>query len=247
MANNAPLTFRKSGDPLSIPAGDYNAFIDAANYVKAQTAPGALTGPGVDREIWLRNDTGAAVDRFAILYPTGPVLPPTADNRAEFDSRIILKGIKPFLPTSYGLFAVAQTPADKDKLVRCKTYGLTPVKLDLTDGHWGRADCVDGESAYLVSHPAGSAQIVWSAPEADDETGLFDALVSLNFGGWWPRPLRGTTDASDANKVYLTGGFAIESVYSAWTGDAPGTSTAVLVDWLDGAPRYVIWQCPAEA
>lgn len=241
----APLQFRQAGEPLRIPAGDYNAFVDAANFAKQQRL-GADPRPDNDPYIWLRNDSGVDVDRFAILYPTGPVIPPTADNRAEFDNRLILKGIAPFLPTSYGLFAVTQAPAAKGKLVRCKTYGLTPVRLDLTDGSWGRADCKNGETDYLVSHPAGSAQIVWQAPEADDETGLFDALVDLNFGSWWPKPLHGTTDSVDYTKVYLTGGFVLESVYSRWTGSAPGTSTETLVDWF-GSPRHVVWLCPPEA
>lgn len=193
----------------------------------------------------MRNNTGDYLPKFGIMWIEKPLTPPN-DGRKEFQSIIAYSGKKPQAPIHYGLFCVAQRPIRKEQVGPCKVTGLTAIKLEQADYAFGRADIKDSEIGRLVTHPAGSAQVIWRADSPGDD-GYYDAIVSLNFGGWWPRPLRGTTDASDANKVYLTGGFAIESVYSAWTGDAPGTSTAVLVDWLDGAPRYVIWQCPAEA
>lgn len=85
----------QSGDPLKIPAGTFNTFVDAAqDFLRRQRSIGRT--PVADRPpfetVLLKNASGADRGRFEVLGIDGPVFTPT-DSLEAFTSGIALAGV----------------------------------------------------------------------------------------------------------------------------------------------------------
>ena len=83
-----------TGEPMSIPAATFNAFIDAAEDYQRRRQDQSRTAGRDSRHtgiVAVKNASGSAKDRFAVLGIDSPVFGP-ADNADEFKSRLALKG-----------------------------------------------------------------------------------------------------------------------------------------------------------
>ena len=95
------------GQPLGISAEAHNAMLDAA---RAHRQAGTLAGREAARAvadrgvIWVRNNTGAALDQFGVVAIGLPII--TADaNENEFKQRVTFEGGTP-AASDTGQFAV---------------------------------------------------------------------------------------------------------------------------------------------
>jgi hypothetical protein len=173
------------GETLRIPAGAYNAFIDAAqDFQRRQrdqtsTSKAAPLPGGV---VLVRNDSGADRERFEILGVDGPLFGPS-DNLDEFKNRPALVGVTPAADVHKGRFVVLMEPVKAGELARALAVGITPVRLVISEPEEGEdvdkfADVGDGPES-LASSKDGTAAILW----AENSPGEGWALVRFPAGG----------------------------------------------------------------
>jgi len=159
-------------------ARDWNTFIDAAKFFKRNrfaAGVGALPAPQRDGGIlYVRNDSGAARDRFDVLGISGVLFDADA-NQAGFDNQPALKGITPAIADHEGQFVVLLAPAAEDAIVPCLLDGWTRARVNIQTAGDGFAEVTDGDASQLTSNPAGSARILF----APDGTGTQECLVRL--------------------------------------------------------------------
>ncbi len=154
------------GDPLAgLPAGAYNAFVDAARAHQARQGDEGAGTPAPPREsgvVLVKNNSGADVARYGVLGIDGVLISPT-DNEGEFCERPCLEGITPATAAHRGHFVILAEPIPKDKLGRAWLTGHCVARI------WMRqavtlhpyADVKDGDSGHLESAEEGRAEILW--------------------------------------------------------------------------------------
>jgi hypothetical protein len=179
------------GQPLRVPAPDYNAFIDAAlDYQRRQSGTRRPGDHATARDrgiILVQNDTGADLEQYDVVglgQTTGGVWPTPDDNEAEF-----LAGGNCFsgqLPTvaHRGRFAIvlgAMAGTEGQHAIGpALLAGVVPAYVAVQDsGDWW-ADVNDGEHATLASGRSGAAQILYKSAGG---TGLMWCLVRLGSTG----------------------------------------------------------------
>ena len=118
---------------LVIPADAFNGFVDAANYVHARrhnTESDAADEFGQTGIVRVRNNTGFALSRFAVLALSEPIIGPAA-NLQEFKNKVNFEGGTPYDPVAAGRFAVLLEPLDINVIGRGIEAGIfeprTPV------------------------------------------------------------------------------------------------------------------------
>ena len=169
----------QSGQPLVIPAGAYNAFIDTAlDFRQRTTHLGQGRQPSFAQAslVLVRNDSGSDLDRFEILGIDAPVIDPE-DNEEAFKNRVAVSGVTPVSDTHVGRFVVLAEPVKSGKIGRAFAAGICPVKIDVADESQDCrfAEIAEDLSSNLEVNPSGSAAILWRA----GGTGLQWALVRL--------------------------------------------------------------------
>ena len=177
----------QSGQPLVIPAGAYNAFIDTAlDFRQRTTHLGQGRQPSVAQPslVLVRNDSGSDLDRFEILGIDAPVIDPV-DNEEAFKNRVAVSGVTPVIAppeedpgdTHVGRFVVLAEPVKIGKIARAYAAGICPVKIDVADESQDCrfAEIAEDLSSNLEVNPSGSAAILWRA----GGTGRQWALVRL--------------------------------------------------------------------
>jgi len=153
------------GQPISgIPAAAYNAALDAA---RAYQQSGTLVGrkaalQAAPSEIWVRNNSAAAVHAFDVLALGLPIIVP-ADNESEFEQQVMFEGGTPSVPADLGEWAVCLEPIPAGKIGRARASGLCQVRLYVPDGQeeYEFADVADGATGYLLLQREGPAQVLW--------------------------------------------------------------------------------------
>ncbi|MFH1022136.1 MAG: hypothetical protein V1809_01965 [Planctomycetota bacterium] len=159
------------GQRLSIPAGAYNAFIDAAEVHKKRLV--GITGGenpffapmGI---LLVRNDSGGPRERFDVLGLDEIVISPE-DNDREFKNHPILAGVVPDITKHRGRFGVLQEPVGSGMFARAMILGITPVKVAVPTGiTCRRADITDGVSGHLTEWGNGSAEVLWHGGGTDE-------------------------------------------------------------------------------
>jgi len=127
----------KSGQFLEgIPHKAWNAFVDAARYVKGQQ--GSLSRPAI-RDVpqtgivRVKNTTSGTKDRFEVLGIGGVFPEPTANLNA-FKSGPVLHGVEPLGDTYRGRFAILLEPAFPDSIVSACVAGVCVAKVDVDQG-----------------------------------------------------------------------------------------------------------------
>jgi hypothetical protein len=82
---------------------------------------------------FIRNDSGAAVERFGLLGISGVVVDQT-ETETEFFNRPVFTGVAPDLDVhGTGQVAVIQRAASAGAVVECRTFGTTPILVALPD------------------------------------------------------------------------------------------------------------------
>jgi len=153
----------QAGQPLEIPAGTFNTFIDTA---RAHLARQRSTQTGTDRSardpdvVLVRNDSGYDLARFEVLGVSDVVISP-ADNLDEFKNGIVLTGTTPSLANHFGRFVVLLEPLAAGQIGRACASGMCQVRINVVDEADQYADVRDGSRATLESTDRGASYIYW--------------------------------------------------------------------------------------
>ncbi len=150
----------KSGDPLRIPAGAYNAFVDAAVDLRQRQHEETREPQRLRRDndvILVLNSTASTVNRFGVLAITDPIILPS--NALELE-RMAFTGVVPQAEHE-GKFAILLETAAPGAIVRAALGGVVPVKVGLLDPNHEFADIAAGMTDRLESGESGAAQILW--------------------------------------------------------------------------------------
>lgn len=184
----------RSGDPLRIPAGDWNRIIDAtrAHYDQALSQGGnsgggaATAGTKQSNIVLARNDTGADQPRGAILGIDGPII--TADDHLdEYLRQTAVKVVEPTDEEHLGRLVVTLDPLAAGAIGRVYIDGVCPAQIDVTNEAHTTAGIVPGDTSKLWSGKPG-VEIVWAA----GGTGVVWALVRLGGPiGFWAEIIDG--------------------------------------------------------
>jgi hypothetical protein len=223
------------GQKLRIPASTYNAFIDAAvaHQKRAHdvSASDAVRTPSATALV--RNDTGVAQGRFAVLGIAGFIIEP-ADNLDGFHERTALVGVAPIAAGSEGVgelhtedsFAILAEPLDDGEIGRAWIHGAAPVLVDVDDESHRYAKLVHGETGHLITAESGPVVILWR--EATDVVPVW-AVVR------WGSANAGQM-AFPVNLVQVGGTQGTDSTAASWTYDVFGLDDAVAALVEDAAP-----------
>jgi len=153
------------GQPLTIPANTFNAFVDAALDYQKRKLSQQSTGMRSERQhgiVLVRNDSGADRDRFDVLGVSGPVFDPATDPEA-FKNYPAMTGVTPTEDDHLGKFVILLEPVPAGKLARAIATGVVTARVDVPDEDYPYrlADITDGSAANLTVAKIGSAAILW--------------------------------------------------------------------------------------
>ena len=189
------------GERVTLPAAAWNAFIDAANYVRSRRhnteseAVDEFRQTGIVR---VRNNTGFAQPRFAVLALSEPIIGPAA-NLQEFKSKPSFEGHTPYAPIAAGRFAVLLEPLAAGAIGRGIVAGVTPVQVTVDPAHlYDYAEMEPGNTQSLRNVPHGSARVLWVEPVGSTRRW---AIVRLD-GGDYQAHVMILSNAPDADGYY---------------------------------------------
>lgn len=177
IAGGTSLGHVRRGELLRIPAGAYNAFVDAALRDRDQALSMRTGGSSASSDagvVHVRNDSGGDLSRFQVLGIDSPVIAPS-DDELTFLNQVIVSGVTPDVDLHTNLFVVLLDSLGDGKIGRAVLSGLCPVVVDVSDEAHLYADVTDAQSGYLTSGTTGAAQILWK----ESGTGPVWALVRL--------------------------------------------------------------------
>lgn len=162
-------TLRKvvPGDPLSIPAASYNAFVDAALAHKDSARAGALPlGAARWTDIVLvRNNTDAPRARFESLGIDGLAIA-EADNPEQFAAQPVLEGVEAGLAHA-GVACVLLQPVEPGQIAKAAVSGVVPAMVRMRSEQQRFADVDPDRPGLLRTWHRGSAQLLWVQPPQD--------------------------------------------------------------------------------
>ncbi len=168
----------KSGDPLCIPAGAYNAFVDAAVDLRQRQHNENRDPQRLRRDgdvILLLNSTASTVNRFGVLAITDPIILPADALELE---RVAFTGVVPAAEHT-GKFAILLETAAPGAIARAAMGGVVPVKVGLLDPNHEFADIAAGMTDRLESGDSGAAQILWVETSISPVRQAFVRLPSI--------------------------------------------------------------------
>lgn len=186
----ANLRHVQRGQPLTIPADDWNRIVDATRaFYEQQGTRGGLATVGISggrqaSVVLIKNASGQDQDRFAVLGIDAPIITPGAEgNEDEFKRQVALSCVTPTADHA-GRFVVLQEPLADGAIGRACVSGVTVVRLQMENEDDTIADVADGESGHLVSGTSGNAVILWKEEEGEGDTsGGRWAIVRIGGGG----------------------------------------------------------------
>jgi hypothetical protein len=192
----------RSGEAVSIKASTWNAFVDAAEYVRtARTSAGgggvrSGLGGGV---VAIRNASGKDLGRFAALAVSGVCVTPDS-NEDEFVSCLpTLEGVCMTEDLSDGAFAVLLEPVAADAVGRAVVSGIVPAKVTVgSAGHGYAVPTVGSSTGAMESAASGYARILWAGTGDQPRW----CLLQLGGGGG------GAAEGDTAVMCQVTGGSA---------------------------------------
>lgn len=161
-----PLKKVLPGQRLEIPAGAFNAFMDAARFVRSHQHD-ELQDPGAEFRqttiVKIRNQAGQSLPRYSVLALREPIIGP-ADKLREFKNKVNFEGYKPEAPSKCEKFAVLFEPLAEVAIGRGIVAGVTPIQVYVVRESDTGAELVEDETAYLRSSPFGQTRILWKEP-----------------------------------------------------------------------------------
>jgi hypothetical protein len=182
--------FRKvqPGQRLEIPADAWNAFLDAARWVRQQQlASEHEAGPEIRQAtiVKIRNESGGDRQRFDIVGVQVPIIPPK-DNLQEFQNKLAMIGVMP--ADHVGKFAVLLEPLASGAIGRAVIAGVAICRLMVNPAQlYAFAQVIPGNPDALQNVPHGSARVLWIQPyDPDDPSSLYRrwAVVRLDDGDY---------------------------------------------------------------
>ncbi len=199
----ANLKHVQSGQPLRIPAKDWNAIIDAtrahyehqANVASNKPASLGTLSTGI---IYVKNASGTDQDRFAVLGIDTPIILPdesSGGHEEEFKRQVALSCVMPVVPTHSGKFVILAEPLADGAIGRAYIDGVCVVRLRVPNeqNQGTQADIVDDDSTVLEvasgGGGGGAAQVIWRE-EVTSSPGECWAIVRLGPAtrdGYWAR------------------------------------------------------------
>jgi hypothetical protein len=153
------------GQPFRPSAHQWNAFQAAADAHQRQAlgsprTPGSYVEQGSNTVIMIRNDCGADRKQFEILGLDDVLFTPD-DNLQEFLNSPAFKAVEPATADHRTKFVILLEPIAEDRIGLALLYGLTAVKLNVTDANHTHAVLSDGVYTKLRTAFCGPAQILW--------------------------------------------------------------------------------------
>lgn len=161
-----------AGQRVRLPAAAFNSMLDSAQALKNRAhdtsadLSQAWPSTGI---VYVKNDSGAARDRFDVLGVSAPLILP-ADNLGEFQKRVTLSGVMPD-SASAGNFVILLEPLADGAIGRAVVAGVVPGRVKVTPGTaaHGYADVISGDPSQLQLVACGGAQMLWR--DTSDVTG----------------------------------------------------------------------------
>src|SRR5215510_9921130 len=155
-----------SGDPLEIPATDWNdlqLLLDEWRAGRLRFGAVPLQNWPASR-VWVKNASANAVAPGDILGLGDPIITPT-QNVHEFKTNISFIGATPSTSTPhYDQYGIVQEPAAASTgMCRCVVMGLTFVKLNITHASDLYCEIANNVSMYLTTGALGSSRILWKS------------------------------------------------------------------------------------
>lgn len=189
----ANLRHVRSGDPLRIPAGDWNRIVDATRAFFQQQAGAAAKAPanaataGTRQAsvILVKNASGADQQRFAVLGIDAPIiLPGSGGNDDEFQRQVALSCVVPTTAEHQGRFAILLEPLPVGGIGRACVAGVSVVRLKIANEDDPQADVADGDPRKLTTVASGgSAQVLWKEEPPDGATEVWAVVRFGSTGG----------------------------------------------------------------
>jgi hypothetical protein len=170
----AGLRHVQSGQPMRIPAADWNRVIDAtrAHYEALGTprpVPSMVTSKATIR---VKNTSGDDLERFSAAAISGVLIDP-ADNAEAFAATPGFTVATPVVEdVGTGRIVITAEPVVAGSIGRAYASGVCIAKIDVTDEAHTHADVADGTTT-ITSTFAGPLTILWK----ETGTGVVFALV----------------------------------------------------------------------
>ncbi|MCC7350222.1 MAG: hypothetical protein IT446_06600 [Phycisphaerales bacterium] len=228
-----------SGQPLSIPASEYNAFVDAAMEHRRRMAAldqGPLNMALPANRVLVRNDSGGVRGRFDVLGINGVVVSPT-DNQESFLRQVIFKGVSPTDFNHQARFVVLAGPLAAGRIGHAYAApAICTVKVAATadETDLRHADINNGIMTSLKARQDGSSRILWRATGTGEQwavvqIGARRSEVMVRYG-------KATADWSSGDTITLTP--CVSATSSTATGEP--NITAIIISPGGASPRPII-------
>jgi hypothetical protein len=166
----------RDGEKLRIPARTYNAMVDAAqDYINRRNNLNTDSKGLPDNIVYVKNNTGAAVDSLNILGITGVAIFPSANQPVVFG------GVVPSsVNHSDSRFVITAEPIANNSIGRAYSTGCVPTKVYIYDQKHNFADIIDNDKTRLKSTEYGPVAILWK------ESGTGEKWAVIRFGATPP-------------------------------------------------------------
>lgn len=214
-----------AGERLRMPADIYNRFLSTIQYVeqlRRGQKPDTQRMPRDCGLVCVKNASGAAVARFAVLGIDGMIAATDPANNVEsFKNGPCLSGRTPALETHRGKFVIVLQPLAADAIGWAVASGVVPVKVDFTYAGQPYADAKDTDKTALAGGEGGAAQVLWK----ESGTGAKWALVRVGMPTY-PKLL----GKLDGDLTQATG----SATMSVWEGSTLADSgrNVTVYDWF---------------
>ena len=163
------LPIARPGPPLRVKPETWNRLAQWANNTNRPTNAAASQTHRDAGIVMVRNDTGAALDKFGVVTLGDPVITP-ANNLEEFKRGPIFAANSPVEDETV---AIVKQPLPTDFIGPAVVSGATLVKVDVKDDAHKRAQLIAGDSAKLETTEGPGLPILWR------ETGTSGVLWGL--------------------------------------------------------------------
>ena len=215
----------RSGETVTIRAATWNAFIDAANYVKEarQNQRGKSLKSGIQTGIVLvKNAESELRERFAALVLCDIAVPPNLNEDEFVSCTPVFIGQKMTEEREGKPYAILLEPLAQNQIGRAMVLGIVPAKVTIQDADDQYAVPTPGSTTgALQSDSTGVARILWKAGGAGSQ--------------WCLLQLGGAGSGAGGEKAYMckvTGGTAKAgyqvTVYPNGRDDTGNTESATL-------------------
>lgn len=235
-------TPRKPGDPLRIPAAEYNAILRLL-----QDRDSLRAGPHATRSetILIKNLSQNNCPRFGVLSVIQPLILPT-ENLPEFTSAIRFGGQPPQTDADLDHFAIAQEPIPAGAIGQAIISGPTIARINVTGESLPAARPVTGQVNALETSPIGPI-ILWREGGTGEQYAIldlsqrqqlvrFELTAALTPGGVAAAKIR---DKDQALDIPIT----VTDALGIFHGSASAPGIAI---YMPDAHRYEILQLKCE-